>query len=196
MKDSTNLSLTFVIALCAIATSCTPGNTTTTGELEPVAATPTGDMAGSDVTTPSCHQVMRIQGARAAPRVIDAACLNFTRAAGVPHREVVGALEGTNIEIMPGRQPAPCEGAPACATLGGNSIEIHVVRRSWHRYLANVIYRVLLVRFEPDVPVEGHNERLRELALCQNTRSCGAFHPLCPELPDGGRIQCDSLFSP
>jgi hypothetical protein len=143
----------------------------------------------------SCLDYVEFEGHEDVAQSVLWACEQFSEARGISQAEIRDALRGTRIEVMEGRTRPPCsQYAPGCAFIYDGRADVYVERRRWSRFLPNAIYRLLLVRLEPDRPVDEHNERLLELGLCKTGFACGQFYPPCPNIPDGGRADCDSIL--
>lgn len=163
---------------------------------EPSNLNGTTKFAGAITTNgQSCLDYVEFEGHDDIAQSVLWACEQFSEAQGVSQSEIRDALRGTRIEVMEGRTGPPCsQTAPGCAFIYDGRAEVYVERRRWNRFLPNVLYRLLLVRLEPDRPVEEHNERLLELGLCKTSFACGQFFAPCPNTPDGGRTDCDSIL--
>lgn len=139
-----------------------------------------------------CDDVVEIRGPDDAYVTVARACERFAESTGVTTDEMRKALQNTQVLVMEWPHRPPCDGSPGCAQIMSNRAHVYVSRDEWRRYLSHEIYHILLVRLEPDLPVEDHHRRMRELSLCTNG-VCGGFHPPCRGL-SGGMVQCNSLL--
>lgn len=143
---------------------------------------------------PGCSDVVEIDGPGPVPTVLDRSCRRFAEARDDVELEYVrNALRNTTIRILESpAHPEVCPPRrPACARVEADRATAEVVRDEWRRFLPNLVYRILLARFDPEIDPEDHNDELRELGLCGNSRACGGFHPPCIS-PGGGIYPCDS----
>ncbi len=139
-----------------------------------------------------CDEVVTINGPDDAGVAIARACQRFAESTGATQHEIRRALHNTRVLVMQWPHRPPCQGSPGCAQIMRDRAHVYVSRDDWRRYLSHEIYHILLVRLEPDIPVEDHHRRMRELSLCTNG-VCGGFHPPCRGL-SGGLKRCNSML--